>query len=102
MLKLLTRFFLPQTHQDFCIQSLHHGTLFHLNESAGLAQFGLAHTKVVAYLSESVCRARFKPTHQNASFSELLATHAEHITAAVLRRFISGAESIFVLRPIDF
>jgi hypothetical protein len=92
----------PSFHQDTPIQSFHPGTPFHLNESAGLAQFGLAHTKVVAYLSESVCRSRFKPAHQNASFYELLVTNAEHISAAVLRRFTSGAESIFVLRPTDF
>jgi hypothetical protein len=108
VLRLLTRFSLRNartirsTHQDKHIQSHHLGTPFHLNESAGLAQFGLAHTKVVAYLSESVCRARFKPAHRNASFSELLVTNAEHITAAVSRRFTSGTESTFVLRPTDF
>ena len=49
-----------------------------------------------------MCRARFKPAHRNASFSELLVTNAEHITAAVSRRFTSGTESTFVLRPTDF
>ncbi|PXW93517.1 hypothetical protein C7444_11928 [Sphaerotilus hippei] len=57
---------------------------------------------MIAYLSESVCRARFKPAHQDPSFAELLVTNAEQITAAIARRFASGARSIFVLRPTDF
>jgi hypothetical protein len=106
VLKHLARFYLPlsqpQGQQEHPIQRLLHGTPFHLNESANLAQIGLAHSKVVAYLSESVCRARFKPAHQNASFSELLVSNAEHIAAAVSRRFASGAQSTFVLRSMDF
>jgi hypothetical protein len=92
----------PPLLSEHPIQRLLHGTPFHLNASANLAQIGLAHSKVVAYLSESVCRARFKPAHQNASFSELLVSNAEHIAAAVSRRFDSGAQSTFVLRPTDF
>jgi hypothetical protein len=37
-----------------------------------------------------------------ASFSDLLVSNAEHIAAAVSRRFASGAQSTFVLRSMDF
>lgn len=75
---------------------------FHLNESAGLAQVTLAKTKVTAYLSESVCRARFTPDRHDISFKDLLASNARQIRAAVWRRSAVSAQRTFVLRPIDF
>lgn len=77
---------------------------YHLNEPAGLARLGLhlPQAEVVAYLSESVCRARFQPERGSASFAELLSSHADQIGAAMSRRFAQGPQSIFVLRPGDF
>ena len=73
-----------------------------LNASAGLAQVTLAKAKVTAYLSESVCRARFTPDRHDISFQDLLASNARQIRAAVWRRSAVSARSTFVLRPIDF
>lgn len=73
-----------------------------LNASAGLAQVTLTKTQVTAYLSESVCRARFTPDRHDISFQDLLATNARQIRAAVWRRSAVSAQSTFVLRPTDF
>lgn len=73
-----------------------------LNKSAGLAQVTLAKSKVTAYLSESVCRARFTPDRHDISFQDLLASNARQIRAAVWRRSAVSAQSTFVLRPTDF
>lgn len=74
----------------------------HLNASAGLAQVTLTKTQVTAYLSESVCRARFTPDRHDISFQDLLTSNARQIRAAVWRRSAVSAQSTFVLRPIDF
>ena len=73
-----------------------------LNASAGLAQVTLTKTQVTAYLSESVCRARFTPDRHDLSFQDLLASNARQIKAAVWRRHAVSAQSTFVLRPMDF
>ena len=73
-----------------------------LNKSAGLAQVTLAKARVTAYLSESVCRARFTPDRHDISFQDLLASNARQIRAAVWRRSAVSAQSTFVLRPADF
>lgn len=75
---------------------------FQLNESAGLAEVTLPRAKVTAYLSESVCRARFTHDRQDASFRELLSSNARQIRAAVSRRHATSAQRVFVMRPTDF